>query len=41
MSELPDDPPPVLGSWRKVYIFVLCYEAVVIALFYIFTRVLA
>lgn len=38
MSELPDDPPPVLGCWRNVYIFVLVYEAVVITLFYLFTN---
>jgi hypothetical protein len=36
-----DEPPPFLGSWRNVYIFVLVYEAVVITLFYIFTRVMA
>ena len=40
-SSMPDEPPPVLGTWRKVYIFVLCYEAAVILLFYIFTRVMA
>ena len=32
-----DEPPPVLGSWPKVYRFVLIYLAVVIALFYWFT----
>lgn len=36
-----DEPPPVLKSWRNVYIFVLGYEAVVIMLFYIFTRAMA
>lgn len=35
---LPDDPPPVLGEWRRVYIVVLAYEALVIALFYVFTH---
>jgi hypothetical protein len=39
--EMPDEPPPVLGSWRNVYIFVLTYMFVVIMLFYIFTRVMA
>jgi hypothetical protein len=41
LKEMADEPPPVLGSWRNVYIFVLAYEAAVIALFYIFTRVMA
>jgi hypothetical protein len=46
MSEIPqkemaDEPPPFLGSWRNVYVFVLVYLAVVITSFYIFTRVMA
>jgi len=32
-----DEPPPVLGSWPRVYAFVLCYLAVVIAAFYAIT----
>ena len=40
-SEMPDDPPPILGTWRNVYIFVLAYLAGVITLFYIFTRAMA
>jgi hypothetical protein len=32
-----DEPPPVLGTWPRVYVFVLCYLAVVIGLFAIFT----
>jgi hypothetical protein len=40
-KEMPDEPPPFLGSWRNVYIFVLCYLAMVITLFYIFTRIMA
>jgi hypothetical protein len=34
---LDDEPPPILGTWRGVYIFVLCELACVIALFYWFT----
>jgi len=41
MKIMPDEPPPFLGKWRNVYIFVLAYEAAVITLFYIFTRVMA
>jgi len=37
-KEILDEPPPVLGSWPRVYRFVLCYLACVIALFYWFTR---
>jgi hypothetical protein len=38
MKEIEDEPPPVLGSWSRVYTFVLCYLASVIAVFYWFTR---
>ena len=30
--------PPLLGTWRNLYIFVLIYLAVVIFLFWLFTR---
>jgi hypothetical protein len=33
-----DEPPPFLGTWRRVYVLVICYLAGVIALFYWFTR---
>jgi hypothetical protein len=36
-----DEPPPFLGSWRRIYILVLCYLALLIAGFYVFTRVFA
>ncbi len=36
-----DEPPPVLGSWRRVYAAVMLYLALVIAGFYIFTRAFA
>jgi hypothetical protein len=31
-------PPPVLGSWRNVYAFVLVELGVIVALFYALTR---
>jgi hypothetical protein len=34
----PDEPPPVLGSWRNVYVLVVAVLAVVIALLYALTR---
>jgi hypothetical protein len=37
----PDEPPPILGSWRRIYILVLFYLAFIIAGFYVFTRVFA
>ena len=40
-DRIPDEPPPVLGTWGRVYLFVLCYLALLIALFYFFTRRLA
>lgn len=33
-----DEPPPVLGEWPRVYVFVLCWLAVVITLLLVFTR---
>lgn len=32
----PEEPPPFLGSWRRVYIAVVLYLAVLILLFYCF-----
>jgi hypothetical protein len=37
-SETPDDPPPILGSWRRLYTVVLIYLALIIGSFYVFTR---
>lgn len=34
-----DDAPPLLGSWRNIYLFVLGSLAVFIALFWALTRV--
>ena len=34
----PDEPPPFLGSWRNVYLFVLGELVVLIALFYALGR---
>jgi hypothetical protein len=36
-QEIRDEPPPILGSWRRVYLFVLIYLAALIVLFYAFT----
>ncbi len=33
-----DEPPPFLGTWPRVYIMVVCYLAVLITVFYFFTR---
>ena len=38
---MPDGPPPVLGTWKRVYIFILIYLAAVIAAFYAFTAYFA
>ena len=35
---MPDEPPPFLGTWRRVYIAVLILLCVVIAAAYGFTR---
>ncbi|HTS66332.1 MAG TPA: hypothetical protein VMH28_30120 [Candidatus Acidoferrales bacterium] len=36
--DVPDEPPPFLGTWKRVYIAVLCYLAGIIGIFYLFTR---
>jgi len=37
-SEMPDDPPPFLRTWRRVYVVVLGCLALLITLFYCFAR---
>lgn len=37
-AQMPDEPPPFLGTWPRVYTVVLAYLAALIVLFYIFTR---
>jgi hypothetical protein len=37
-KEPQDEPPPLLGTWRRVSIAVLLWLAVVIIAFYCFTR---
>jgi hypothetical protein len=36
-----DEPPPILGSWPRLYVAVLVYLALLISLFYGFTRAFA
>jgi hypothetical protein len=38
---MPDEPPPFLGAWRRVYAAVIIYLVVLIALCYAFTRYFA
>jgi len=40
LREVPDEPPPFLRTWPRVYVAVLIYLAVIIALCYGFTRAL-
>jgi hypothetical protein len=37
LPRIPDDPPPFLGSWRRIYVAVLIYLFLLIAGFYLFT----
>ncbi len=39
--EAPEEPPPFLGSWPRVYAAVLLYLALLIAAFYGFTKAFA
>ncbi|MCC6859681.1 MAG: hypothetical protein IT158_14015 [Bryobacterales bacterium] len=36
--EMPDEPPPFLGTWRRVYFAVIFYLGVLIVLFYLFMK---
>jgi hypothetical protein len=36
-----NEPPPFLGTWKRVYTAIVLYLAVLIALFYGFTRAFA
>ena len=38
LREVADDPPPFLGTWKRVYVAVLVYLVVIIAVFYLFAR---
>jgi hypothetical protein len=38
LPQVPDDPPPFLRTWRRVYAAVLIYLCLLIAGFYLFTR---
>jgi hypothetical protein len=40
LREVPDEPPPFLGTWGRIYTAVLVYLCVVIAACYVFTRAL-
>lgn len=34
----PEEPPPIFGTWRRLYASVLALLALLIALFYLFGR---
>ncbi len=38
LRDVPDKPPPFLGTWRRVYLAIVIYLAVLISLFFLFTR---
>jgi hypothetical protein len=33
-----DEPPPFLGTWRRMYVAILVYLVAIISAFYAFTR---
>ena len=41
MNTAPDEPPPFLGNWRRVYWAVIIYLVLLIGVFYGFTRYFA
>lgn len=38
LRQVADEPPPFLRTWKRVYIAVLIYLVIIIAVFYLFTR---
>ena len=36
IREVADEPPPFLGTWRRVYVAVLIYLAAIIGICYLF-----
>jgi hypothetical protein len=36
-----EEPPPILGAWRRIYWFVLAYLALLILALYFFSRAFA
>jgi hypothetical protein len=40
-KEVPDDPPPFLRTWPRLYAAVAAYLAALIVVFYLFTRAYA
>ncbi len=38
MTDDPNQPPPFLGTWRRIYVAVIVWLAALILLFYLFTR---
>jgi len=36
-----DEPPPLLGSWRRIYAAVVLYLGMLIGLMYAFTKIFA
>ena len=38
IPQAPDEPPPFLGTWRRVYAAILIYLGLIIAGAYLFTR---
>lgn len=38
LRDIPDEPPPFLGSWRRVYAAILIYLGLLILALYLFAR---
>jgi hypothetical protein len=41
LTPLDDEPPPFLGTWKRLYAVILIYLACLIVAFYAFTRAFA
>ena len=36
-----EEPPPILGTWRRIYTLVAVYLIAIILMFYLFERIFA
>jgi len=37
-DQVPDEAPPFLGTWPRIYVAILIYLCFIIVAFYLFTR---
>jgi hypothetical protein len=36
-----EDKPPIFSTWERMYVFVLCFHAILLTAFYAITKILS